>query len=88
MGRSRMKAVAPNLVDSLLSQPNHPAEPEPIFEGETPPASVQPGELGPPPEIDSREFEVSFGESLDRTLDLDTWNDGKDLNAIFGSVLI
>lgn len=72
--------------DSLLPQPQHPVESQPLFEGESPPAGDQPGELASPPEIDSQGFEVSFGEPLDRTLDLDTWDDGKDLNAVFAKL--
>jgi hypothetical protein len=33
--------------------------------------------------IDSADFELGFGESLDRTLDLDTWTDGRDLTGVF-----
>ena len=87
MSKPRTKAVPPDSADSLLPQPQHPDDPQPLFEGELSPAGDQPGELAPPPEIDSREFEVSFGESLDRTLDLETWDDGKDLNAVFAKLV-
>src|SRR5579871_1023747 len=86
MSKPRTKAVPPDAADSLLPQPQQPVESQPLFEGESPPAGDQPGELAPPPEIDSHEFEVSFGETLDRTLDLETWDDGKDLNAIFAKL--
>lgn len=86
MSRPRTTAIPLAAADSLLPQPQHPVEPQPLFEGESLPAGDQPGELAPPPEIDSHEFEVSFGEPLDRTLDLETWDDGKDLNAIFAKL--
>jgi hypothetical protein len=85
MSRPRMKVVPPDAAGSLVP-PAHAVEPQPLFEGESPPPTDQPGELAAPPEIDSREFEVSFGESLDRTLDLETWDDGKDLNTIFAKL--
>lgn len=84
MTRPRTKPAPADAEDSLLPQPAHPVEP--LFEGELPPASDQPGELTATPVIDSHDFEVSFGEPLDRTLDLDTWDDGKDLNLIFSKL--
>jgi len=83
MSRPRIKTATPGTVDSPVAQPQYPVEPQPQFSGEPPPSSDQPGELVPPPMIDSEEFEVSFGEPLDRTLDIETWNDGQDLNAVF-----
>ncbi len=35
------------------------------------------------PPIDSQEFEAAFGESLARTLDLDTWEPGENLAALY-----
>src|SRR5438552_11381898 len=40
--------------------------------------------VGPPPEISPEAFAESFGESLQRTIDLDTWSDGADLSALYG----
>ncbi|MCS6897943.1 MAG: hypothetical protein NZM29_08225 [Nitrospira sp.] len=59
--------------------------------GECPPLSdrdsltsgYQPGPVAPMAEIDSRDFEESFGETLEQALDLDTWNDGQNLEAMF-----
>ena len=79
MSKPRTKAVPPDLAVSHQAQPEQPGELQPLFEGESPPPDNQPGALAPPPEIDSQDFETSFGEPLDQTLDLDTWNDGKDL---------
>jgi hypothetical protein len=42
-----------------------------------------PGDLAPAPVIDAQDFEAGFGEPLGRTLDLETWNDGRDLSGIF-----
>jgi len=39
--------------------------------------------LTPSPEIGSADFEAQFGESIDRTLDLDTWSHGEDLSGVF-----
>jgi hypothetical protein len=46
----------------------------------------QPGDLAPAPLVSDEDFEQGFDEPLDRTLDLDSWNDGRDLNAIFARV--
>ena len=43
----------------------------------------QPGALTPPVEIEAAEFDAEFGETLDRTLDLDTWTHGEDLSGVF-----
>src|SRR5437016_5162027 len=40
-------------------------------------------EVGPPA-IDADEFIASFGESLSQTLDLDTWQPGENLPALYG----
>jgi hypothetical protein len=86
MSSPRLKSDRSAAGDSLVPQRQELADPEPLFEGESLPASNQPGELAAPPVIDSQEFEVGFGEPLDRTLNLDTWNDGRDLSAIFAQL--
>lgn len=48
--------------------------------------SDQPGDLTPAPLVSDQDFEQGFDEPLERTLDLDSWNDGRDLNAIFDRV--
>ena len=40
-------------------------------------------DAGDPHLIDERAFEDAFGESIDQTLDLDTWRDGDDLDAAY-----
>lgn len=61
------------------------AQPDPITnmltEGLVEP--LEPGTLVPPPEIDQADFNAGFGESLERTLDLDTWTHGEDLAGVF-----
>ena len=45
-------------------------------------ATAQPGLLSPAEEISTEDFVASYGESIERTLDLDTWERGanpKDL---------
>jgi hypothetical protein len=46
-------------------------------------ASVQPGSLAPPEIIDADDFVASYGESLEQTLNLDTWERGEDLAGLF-----
>lgn len=51
---------------------------------EEPPAPLlQPGPLLPPDLISADDFTVGYGESLQQTLDLDTWKRGDDLADIF-----
>jgi len=49
----------------------------------TPAANEQPGDLVPEALVSAQEFEQDFGEPLAQILDLDTWNDGSDLRAVF-----
>lgn len=86
MSNSRLKPGRRTAGNSLVPELQPLVEPPPLFEGESLPASNQPGELAGPTLIDSREFEVGFGEPLDQTLDLDTWSDGRDLSAIFAQL--
>ncbi len=60
-----------------------PAAPSPPSPDGVAALNEQPGELTPAPVIDARDFEAGFGEPLGRTLDLETWNDGRDLSSIF-----
>lgn len=79
---SRRRSQPADATDNHV--PPGPARDEiPLFDGEAPPPVDQPGEISTPEIIEVREFEVNFGESLDRALDLETWDDGSDLNAIF-----
>lgn len=43
----------------------------------------QPGLLTPPEEISAEDFVSSYGESLERTLNLDTWERGENLDRMF-----
>ncbi len=76
MGRARTKQFRSDAAECLpfevpASAPSPaPAPPKDV------PASGQPGNLVPPPIIDDQDFEQGFGEPLDRTLDLDTWQSG------------
>ena len=45
--------------------------------------TAQPGLLTPPEEVSAADFAASYGESLERTLDLDTWERGEDLDRMF-----
>jgi hypothetical protein len=45
--------------------------------------SLQPGPFTPPEEIAADDFLASYGESLEQTLNLDTWKRGEDLAGIF-----
>lgn len=56
--------------------------PEDGIGGDGPPQPQQPGNGKPPPEVDAGAFQSSFGESLGRALDLDTWSTGQDLAAL------
>jgi hypothetical protein len=44
---------------------------------------VPPGPLSPPELLDADDFLASYGESLEHTLNLDTWESGPDLASIF-----
>lgn len=68
--------------DAGEGSPSHQPAPAPSPEI-APAINDQPGDLTPAPVIDAKDFEVCFREKLDRALDLDTWNDGRDLSAIF-----
>lgn len=46
-------------------------------------ASAQPGLLAPPEGIGAGDFLASYGESLEQTLNLDTWERGENLASIF-----
>jgi hypothetical protein len=50
------------------------------------PPPNQPGELEQPVVIEAKDFAEGYGEPLESTLDLDTWNDGSDLSSIFKRV--
>jgi hypothetical protein len=73
MGKARTTQTQSDAGDGLPSRVS-PAAPAPLPEIVA--ASNQPGDLAPSPAIDNRDFEVAFGQSLDRTLDLDTWQSG------------
>jgi hypothetical protein len=55
--------------------------------GDEPPdgagAAAQPGPLTPPEEISAEDFAASYGEPLKRTLDLETWERGENLDHVF-----
>jgi hypothetical protein len=55
--------------------------------GDEPPdgtgAERQPGPLTPPEEVSAEDFEASYGESLERTLNLETWERGENLDRLF-----
>jgi hypothetical protein len=55
--------------------------------GDEPPdgarADGQPGPLIPPEEVSAEDFAASYGESLERTLDLETWERGENLDRMF-----
>jgi hypothetical protein len=46
-------------------------------------AAAQPGPLIPPDEVSAEDFEASYGEALKRTLDLETWERGENLDRLF-----
>ncbi len=64
-----------------------PTMPSPDQVGDDPleaSASInQPGLLTPPDEISAGDFVASYGESLERTLNLDTWERGENLDRMF-----
>ena len=76
--------------------PQHLSRSNPLFvrlnqrfslsEGELEPPPNQPGELEQPVVIETKDFTEGYGEPLESTLDLDTWNDGSDLSGIFKRV--
>jgi hypothetical protein len=83
MPKARSKQAQPNAGDNL--PPELPPA-APAARASSPDLALpndQPGDLAPVPLIDAQDFEVGFGERLDRALDLDTWNDGRDLSGIF-----
>jgi hypothetical protein len=45
--------------------------------------AAQPGPLSPPEEVSAEDFEASYGERLERTLNLDTWERGENLDRMF-----
>lgn len=53
------------------------------LEGVTEPVDAMPPIVADQPPVDSEEFEAAFGESLARTLDLDTWEPGENLAALY-----
>ncbi len=46
-------------------------------------ATAQPGPLTAPEEVSAEDFEASYGEPLKRTLDLETWERGENLDRMF-----
>jgi hypothetical protein len=46
-------------------------------------AAAQPGPLNPPEEISAGDFVASYGEPLERTLNLETWERGENLDRMF-----
>jgi hypothetical protein len=64
-----------------------PNEHSPVQGGDEPPdgtgAERQPGPLTPPEEVSADDFEASYGEPLERTLNLDTWEPGENLDRMF-----
>jgi hypothetical protein len=64
-----------------------PDAPPPGQSGAEPPqdegSAAQPGPLTPPEEVSAADFTDGFGESLEGTLDLDTWQPGVDLDRLF-----
>ena len=67
--------------------PTPPNEPIPGQRGDEPPdgagATAQPGPLTPPEDVSAEDFEASYGEPLERTLDLETWARGENLDRMF-----
>ena len=45
--------------------------------------AAQPGPMTPPEEVSAEDFEASYGEPLKRTLDLETWERGENLDGMF-----
>jgi hypothetical protein len=82
MTKPRTTKTRPEAGEGAPSPPAPPAPHPPTTDG-APGFNDPPGDLAPAPVIDAKDFEAVFGESLDRALDLDTWNDGCDLNRIF-----
>jgi hypothetical protein len=82
MTKSRTTHARSNAGEGPSSQPPAPA-PLPPSPDNVPAINDQPGDLAPAPVIDAQDFESEFGEPLDRTLDLDTWTDGRDFSGIF-----
>lgn len=39
-------------------------------------------------QVDADEYQAGFGESIERTLDLDTWKTGEDLATIYGRIAV
>ena len=64
-----------------------PNEPIPSQRGDEPPdgteTPAQPGPLTPPEEVSTEDFEASYGEPLEHTLNLDTWEPGENLDRMF-----
>jgi hypothetical protein len=64
-----------------------PNEHSPDRGGDEPPdgagAERQPGPLTPPEEVSAEDFETSYGEPLERTLNLETWESGENLDRMF-----
>jgi hypothetical protein len=64
-----------------------PNEHSPGQGGDEPPdgagTAAQPGPLTPPEEVSAEDFEASYGESLERTLNLETWERGENLDRMF-----
>jgi hypothetical protein len=64
-----------------------PSEHIPGQRGDEPPdgagTAAQPGPLTPPEEVSTEDFEVSYGEPLERTLNLETWERGENLDRMF-----
>jgi hypothetical protein len=64
-----------------------PNEPIPGQMGDEPPdgtgTTAPPGPLTPPEEVSAEDFEASYGEPFERTLNLDTWEHGENLDRMF-----
>ena len=68
-----------NILKSNKSAPEPQATEPPITDS----APVPPGSLAPPELIDTEDFCSSYGEPLERTLDLETWERGENLLSVF-----
>jgi hypothetical protein len=82
MTKPRATKTHPGAGEGLPSPPPEAAPLSPAPDS-APGINDPPGDLAPAPVIDAQDFEAGFGEPLGRTLDLETWNDGRDLSVIF-----
>src|SRR4051812_37213267 len=56
---------------------------QPVFKGEVEPVQEQPGDFQALPMLEEKDFTQGYGETLDQTLNIDSWSDGSDLSSIF-----